>query len=77
MTNAEEDWLTTQGAMQRLGVSRTRLWMLVNEGRLTPHQRGTNRKVRYYRLSEVEQVARDFRPVPRGSRSQDEAKQVK
>ncbi len=58
-----EEWLTTQEAMAALGISRTRLWQLTKEGLLTAHQRGANRKVRYYRRTEVERVQTQSRPV--------------
>ncbi len=58
-----EEWLTTQEAMAALGISRTRLWQLTKEGLLTAHQRGANRKARYYRRTEVERVQTQSRPV--------------
>ena len=64
MADGTEEWLTTQGAMEVLGVSRTRLWQLTKAGLLTAHQRGVNRKVRYYRRAEVERLAHEARPVP-------------
>ena len=64
MADGTEEWLTTQEAMALLGVSRTRLWQLTKAGLLTAHQRGVNRKARYYRRAEVERLAHEARPVP-------------
>ena len=69
MSEASE-WLTTQETMVVLGISRTRLWQLVKEGRLTPYQRGANRKVRYYPRVEVDRLAAEQQP--RLSRRQSE-----
>jgi hypothetical protein len=60
-----EGWLTTAQAIMVLGISRTRLWLLTKEGRLTAHQRGTDRRARFYRGADVERLAREYRPVLR------------
>jgi predicted DNA-binding transcriptional regulator AlpA len=70
MPDDEIEWLTTQETMAALGISRTRLWQLVREGRLTPYQRGANRKVRYYSRAAVDRVAAEQHPRVAHSRSE-------
>jgi hypothetical protein len=57
------EWLTTREAMSILRIGRTRLWQLTREARLIAHQRGPNRKARYYARQDVEQLANEYRPV--------------
>ena len=62
MPDDANEWLTTRETMVALGISRTRLWQLVREGRLTPYQRGANRKVRYFARAAVDRLAAEQQP---------------
>lgn len=62
--HGDREWLTTQEAMAVLGIGRTRLWRLTKDGPLVAHQRGPDRRARYYAREEVERLAREYRPVP-------------
>ncbi len=64
MSDIVPKWLSTREAMARLGIGRTRLWMLVKEGRLTAYQLGPNRKARFYAKAEVERLANEVRSAP-------------
>ena len=64
MESEASEWLTTRETMAALGIGRTRLWKLTREGRLIAHQRGPNRKVRYYARTQVERLANEYRPAP-------------
>jgi excisionase family DNA binding protein len=65
------EWLSTLEATARLGIGRTRLWMLVKEGRLTAYQLGPNRKARYYARAEVERLANEVRSAPSPHHAED------
>jgi helix-turn-helix protein len=63
MSTSNDQWLTAQEARAVLKVGRTRLWSLAKEGKLIAHQRGPDRRARYYRRTEVERLAGEYHPV--------------
>ena len=73
MVDDAREWLTRQETMDLLGVGRTRLWQLTQQGRLVAHRRGANRKQRYYRRDDVERLAAEYQPV--GSHMSDEPRE--
>ncbi len=63
MSDQPGEWLTIQETMAVLGVGRTRLWQLTRDAQLVAHQRGPDRKMRYYARRDVERLANDYRPA--------------
>lgn len=62
--HGDREWLTTHETMAALGIGRTRLWKLTRDGQLIAHQRGPDRRARFYFRDEVERLAQEYRPVP-------------
>ena len=60
---AESEWIGAKEARELLGISRARLYQLIDEGKLTAYQSPAVRRFRFKR-SEVEALARP-RPVER------------
>lgn len=63
MSTSEDQWLTANEARAVLKVGRTRLWSLTKEGKLIAHQRGPDRRARYYLRVDVERLAGEYHPV--------------
>jgi excisionase family DNA binding protein len=60
---ADEEWIGAKEATALLGISRARLYQLIDEGKLTAYQTPAVRRFRFKR-SEIEALARP-RPVER------------
>jgi hypothetical protein len=73
MGTSNDQWLTAQEARAVLKVGRTRLWSLTKEGKLIAHQRGPDRRARYYRRAEVERLAGEYHPLTSQDSSSQEA----
>ena len=61
-----DGYLTTAGAMARLGVSKATLWRIVRRGELPTYRDPRDRRVRLVKVAEVERLEQ---PVPEGESS--------
>ena len=60
---SDQEWVTAKEAREILGVSRARLYQLIDEGRLTPYQSELNKRFRF-RRRDLEEIAQ-LRPAAR------------
>ena len=60
---SQDEWVTAKEAREILGVSRARLYQLIDEGRLTPYQSELNKRFRF-RRHDLEAIAQ-LRPAAR------------
>ena len=64
---ADNEWIGAKEALGILGVSRARLYQLIEEGKLTAYQTPAVRRIRF-RRSQVKTLARP-RPVERNEKA--------
>ena len=56
-----EEFLNLKDARQLLGVSRTKLWKLIKEGRLPTYQDPLDKRVRLVRRQDLENLRRPIK----------------
>lgn len=65
MTNGESEWMTTGEATVYLGISKTKMWQLLQDGLLKYTSSKLDKRYKMLRRAEVEEFARVNNIIPK------------